>query len=337
MYDKENFDDFDDNLDEDFDIIEDDDDILSSVDEPQSKDMSFDYADSQSQNIGNSQQQAYSQTNARDFVDPMQDAVHKTKPKSSVPFLLLVLCIMLVVMGVTKNKDRLGNITAMFSNTKVAETLEDVKVSKEGDDFFANAMSKNEQKGQQNQLVDVPVNAESTAVKMEIPVTLKTQSNGKTNIPVRISGRSEPFAPVGHFVNQTLDSIYSDSDAILPPVAPVLEPEVVNEIVSLSKITVNGILYDKNRPSAIIKSNNVDYLVHKGDMLAEFKIVDIKKDEVAIKYGDNIQYAVIGQEVTAPEGIKKNEVVQITQMERNFGGAYSKSHKGVILINNEIR
>lgn len=101
-------------------------------------------------------------------------------------------------------------------------------------------------------------------------------------------GRSNPFKP------------YTEKSLIMNqiPVINVPQPPQLNSdptYTTLFGIKVSGILYDSKRPSAIINVDNADYLVHKGDFLFNFYVNDITYDKVAIKYGNNIYRAGIGE------------------------------------------
>jgi len=87
-------------------------------------------------------------------------------------------------------------------------------------------------------------------------------------------------------------------------------------------------MYDGSRPSAIVNIGGTDHLVHKGDAVNGCKILDITKNTVVIKYKSNIYQASVGQTLT--EGVNLNPVSNIA---KQFGGAYSKTPKGTIQFN----
>lgn len=102
-------------------------------------------------------------------------------------------------------------------------------------------------------------------------------------------GRSNPFRP------------YSEKSLTINKQIPIInvpQPPQLNadpNYTTLFGIKVSGILYDARRPSAIINVDNMDYLVHKGDFLFNFYVSDITFDKIAIKYGNNVYRAGIGE------------------------------------------
>lgn len=100
-------------------------------------------------------------------------------------------------------------------------------------------------------------------------------------------GRSDPFKPYSEVSLKK-----SDIPMIRVP-APPRGPNP--NIVKLMAIKVNGILYDSYNSSAILNLDNNDYVVHKGDMLFDYLIKDIKKQKVVIQYENNVYSVGIGQ------------------------------------------
>jgi hypothetical protein len=75
-------------------------------------------------------------------------------------------------------------------------------------------------------------------------------------------------------------------------------------------------LYDKYNPSAILNIEGNDYLVKKGDVVNNYKIVNIAQDSVTVKLGENVYKAGIGELLT--EGsIHHNNV---SNLNNKFGG-----------------
>ena len=96
----------------------------------------------------------------------------------------------------------------------------------------------------------------------------------------------------------------------------MLSPITSLSVKNLMEIKVSGILYDPNGSSAIITVADKDYLVHKGDMLFNYYIKDITSDKVAVKTGNNIYRAGIGE--ILGEGVNIDPVRGINKM---FGGS----------------
>jgi hypothetical protein len=79
---------------------------------------------------------------------------------------------------------------------------------------------------------------------------------------------------------------------------------------------VSGILFDKFSPSAIINIEGSDYLVKKGDVVNNYKVINIAQDSVTVQLGTNSYKAGIGEILT--EGtLNHNEV---SNLKNKFGG-----------------
>ena len=114
-------------------------------------------------------------------------------------------------------------------------------------------------------------------------------------------------------------------EIIAPPtVIPEADP-VVDELVQTK---ISGIMYDQARPSAIVNFGGEDQLVHKGDVVKGYNIVNITKNSVVIKYKNNIYQATVGQ--TLDDGVNLNPV---SGLANQFGGVYNKSAGNVIQFN----
>lgn len=148
-------------------------------------------------------------------------------------------------------------------------------------------------------------------------------SSNSVIIPVSAGGRSDPFVP---YNQQQAISRAPKFEMIAPPtVIPDTDP-VIDELVETK---ISGIMYDPARPSAIVNFGGTDQLVHKGDMVKGYKILNITKNCVVIKYKANIYQATVGQSLN--DGINLNPVSNLT---KSFGGSYSKSPSNIIQFNN---
>jgi hypothetical protein len=114
--------------------------------------------------------------------------------------------------------------------------------------------------------------------------------DGEETVIINVSnyGRSNPFKP---FVEKSLYTNYVQQIDVPQP--PEYNPDP--NLPTLLGIKVSGILYDNERPSAIININNSDYLVHKGDFLFDFSVKNITANNISIKYKNNIYSAGIGE------------------------------------------
>lgn len=142
-------------------------------------------------------------------------------------------------------------------------------------------------------------------------------------VPVSAGGRVDPFMP---YYQQQAISQAPKFELIAPPATiPDADP-VIDE---LFETKISGIMYDPARPSAIVNFGGNDQLVHKGDVVKGYTIVNITKDCVVIKYKSNIYQATVGQSLN--DGVNLNPVSNLT---KSFGGAYSKTPNNVIKFNN---
>ncbi len=141
----------------------------------------------------------------------------------------------------------------------------------------------------------------------------------KVTIPVAAGGRVDPFLP---FNEKLAIDKAPKFDLIAPPPEVPLEDPVVDQV---TQTKISGIMYDSSRPSAIVNIGGTDYLVHKGDNVNGFQILNITKNSVTIKYNANIYQATVGEEVGS--NVQLNPVSNIANQ---FGGAYKKPPKNAI-------
>ena len=144
------------------------------------------------------------------------------------------------------------------------------------------------------------------------PIAVSTVNRGVISIP---SGRvnANPFLPY-----RDIDGSINVQDV---PAYNLLEPpEVVNVNSDAARVMdtiVTGILFDKYSPSAILNIEGNDYLVKKGDVVNNYKVINIAQDSVTVKLGTNTYTAGIGEILT--EGtIHYND---ISNLNKKFGGA----------------
>lgn len=148
-------------------------------------------------------------------------------------------------------------------------------------------------------------------------------SSNPVIIPVNAGGRLDPFVPY----LQSVSNVTQDQFELIAP--PTTIPEVDPVIDELVNTKISGIMFDTTRPSAIVNFGGVDHLVHKGDIIKGFKIVNITKDSVVISYQANIYQVSVGQSLN--DGLNINSSSSLSS---SFGGAYSKTPQNIIQINN---
>lgn len=96
-------------------------------------------------------------------------------------------------------------------------------------------------------------------------------------------------------------------------------PDFVNENSDAAKVmdtVVSGILYDKYSPSAILNIEGNDYLVKKGDVVNNYRVMNIQQNSVTVKLGSNTYTAGIG-EILTDGSVNYNTV---SNLSKKFGG-----------------
>lgn len=170
-----------------------------------------------------------------------------------------------------------------------------------------------------------PVVAAREQEKKELEKKNKLMQNKSKQvvIPVTNGGRVNPFMPY----NSALASAKPPEFELIAPPLDIPDPDPM--LGSLVSTKISGIMYDNQRPSAIINCGGSDHLVHKGDRVQGYQVIDITKDRVVLKYGTNIYRASVGQAI-GRSGVSFNEV---SNLNRQFGGAYSQTPSDIIEIN----
>lgn len=123
--------------------------------------------------------------------------------------------------------------------------------------------------------------------------------------------KANPFLPYR--------DIGSNSVCDVPNYELIAPPEQINESADAARVMdtiVSGILYDKYSPSAILNIEGNDYLVKKGDVVNNYKVLSIMQDSVTVKLGNNTYKAGIGEILTEGE-VNMNTV---SNLNKKFGG-----------------
>ena len=158
----------------------------------------------------------------------------------------------------------------------------------------------------QNQDNDIPVINEDEASELKPD---EKQEEKKQVINIVPTGRTNPFMPLQKYIYveppkpappkpvtvvKTINNL--DYDSITIPKPPKAYGEISEMTTKLMSIAVSGIMYDTQKPSAIINYDNDDYFVQIGDKLNNFRVVDIGPNYVKIAFGKNIYKANVGEE-----------------------------------------
>lgn len=123
--------------------------------------------------------------------------------------------------------------------------------------------------------------------------------------------KKNPFVPYGNVNNSKVHDV--------PDFALIDPPEIVDEGSDGARVMdtiVSGILYDKFSPSAILNIEGSDYLVKQGDVVNNYKVLNIAKDSVTVKLGANVYRAGIG-EILTEGSVNYNNVANLNN---KFGG-----------------
>ena len=160
-------------------------------------------------------------------------------------------------------------------------------------------------------LQTVTLSEESFLEMGAAPISAVASKKGVIAIPVGVT-KANPFVP-----SRNLDAKNVVPD--VPTYDLVEPPEMINVNSDAARVMdtiVSGILYDKYSPSAILNIEGKDYLVKKGDVVNNYKVMSIMKDSVTVKLGSNVYKAGIGEILT--EGtLNYNDV---SNLNNKFGG-----------------
>ena len=151
----------------------------------------------------------------------------------------------------------------------------------------------------------------STLALAAVPIAATTAKKDLISIPTG-TVKANPFLPYRDISGNTLVNDVPKFDLVEPP-------DVVNENCDAARVmdtVVSGILYDKYSPSAILNIEGNDYLVKKGDVVNNYKVVNIMQDSVTVKLGNNTYKAGIG-EILTEGSLTHNDV---SNLNKKFGG-----------------
>ena len=143
------------------------------------------------------------------------------------------------------------------------------------------------------------------------PVAATSAKKGVIAIPAGTI-KANPFLPYR-------DIGGSSKVSDVPAYNLVEPPEMVNADSDAARVMdtiVSGILYDKYSPSAILNIEGNDYLVKKGDVVNNYRVLNIAQDSVTVKLGANTYKAGIGEILT--EGTLNHN--DVSNLSKKFGG-----------------
>ena len=143
------------------------------------------------------------------------------------------------------------------------------------------------------------------------PMAATSAKKGVIAIPAG-TVKANPFVPY-----RDISGTSRVSD--VPAYSLVEPPEIVGENSDAARVMdtiVSGILYDKYSPSAILNIEGNDYLVKKGDVVNNYRVLNIAQDSVTVKLGTNVYKAGIGEILT--EGTLNHN--DVSNLSKKFGG-----------------
>ncbi len=157
---------------------------------------------------------------------------------------------------------------------------------------------------------NIAVSDEDMVQLSSAPIAATSGKKGVITIPAG-TVKANPFVPYRE--------IGGTSATDVPSYSLVEPPETLNEGSDAARVMdtmVSGILYDKFSPSAILNIEGNDYLVKKGDVVNNYRILNIAQDSVTVKLGANTYKAGIGEILT--EGTLNHN--DVSNLSKKFGG-----------------
>jgi len=157
---------------------------------------------------------------------------------------------------------------------------------------------------------DAPIPVINEDEVSELKPEEKTEEK-KEVVTVIPTGRTDPFTPISKYVYvapppkaadvvvKTINNL--DYNSVKIPAPPKEYGELSEIAEKLMSISVSGIMYDTQKPSAIINYDGSDYFVQINDKLNNFKVVDIGPNYVKIALGKNIYKAEVGEQFKITE------------------------------------
>jgi len=166
-----------------------------------------------------------------------------------------------------------------------------------------------------NKMVAQNVNEDGNIMLAINPIAATSSKRNVLTIPSGIV-KANPFVPYRSLGDEVRKpKLIND----VPKYDLIAPPDVVGENAPAAKImdtVVSGILFDKFSPSAILNIEGTDYLVKKGDVVNNYKVLAIAQDSVTVQLGKNTYKAGIGEILT--EGSLNHN--NVSNLSKKFGG-----------------
>ncbi len=182
---------------------------------------------------------------------------------------------------------------------------DDLQRNQSVEDVMNNTTSEDIAQRTENQEEGIPVvnEDETDEIKPDVQEEEPKTEEKKEVITVIPTGRPNPFVPIAKYLKVEIPEVqtvvqYDKAKITQPPLEFAKEDPATKKMTT---IAVSGIMYDEQKPSAIITFENNDYFVQRGDKLDDYKVVDIAKNSVTIAYGKNLYKANVGEEFKLTE------------------------------------
>ena len=169
---------------------------------------------------------------------------------------------------------------------------DDLQRNQSVEDVMNNTTSEDIAQRTENQEEGIPVvnEDETDEIKPDVQEEEPKTEEKKEVITVIPTGRPNPFVPIAKYLKVEIPEVqtvvqYDKAKITQPPLEFAKEDPATKKMTT---IAVSGIMYDEQKPSAIITFENNDYFVQRGDKLDDYKVVDIAKNSVTIAYSKNL-------------------------------------------------
>ena len=159
------------------------------------------------------------------------------------------------------------------------------------------------------------MNNDEEFILASAPVAATSSRKDIINIPSGVV-KANPFVPYRKLGNEIKTDVLVDDVPQFDLVSPPDLKSEGEEVAKIMETVVSGILFDKYSPSAILKIDGSDYLVKKGDVVHDYKVVNIAQNSVTVQRGKNTYKAGIG-EILTEGSVNYND---ISNLSKKFGG-----------------
>lgn len=283
------------------------------------------------------------------YADEEEDDNFEAKPRklNILPVIIILLLLLGIAGGLTwyflSPKKVADNSVPNFTN-ETLNTEQDMQTTENVGDYFFNEAGGEEENnmvnvnfgenGDTNVVMENQDGEQVVATVSEVPENpdnnktekqsddefFGTDSQAENNSEIMISynkhARLNPFKPL-ESISKKLDGYAKinniDFEILEPPVKSVPD----ENLTRLLQTQISGILYDDEKPAAIVNLNGTDQFVKVGDVVSGYKVEKITRKQVQISYKSNTYIASVGELFTRGALEKQRAVVNL---ENKFAG-----------------